>query len=64
MMALGSSRILVWAVLFKFEVLTLKMLLVVVVICLGLLLASLGETDFSLAGLIMILGASCLSGMR
>ncbi|CAM9894111.1 unnamed protein product [Scytosiphon promiscuus] len=56
--------ILLWAVVFKFEAMTLEMGLVVLIICGGLLLASLGETDFSLEGLLLILGASCLSGLR
>ncbi|CAM9303284.1 unnamed protein product [Hapterophycus canaliculatus] len=56
--------ILLWAVVFKFEAMTLEMGFVVLIICGGLLLASLGETDFSLEGLLLILGASCLSGLR
>ncbi|CAN0416333.1 unnamed protein product [Pylaiella littoralis] len=56
--------ILLWAVIFKFEVMTFRMVFVVLIICGGLLLASFGETDFSMEGLFMILGASCLSGLR
>ncbi|CAM9139902.1 unnamed protein product [Laminaria digitata] len=58
--------ILLWAVAFKFEVMTPGMVYVVAVICLGLFLASWDENDqqFSLPGLLMILGASCFSGLR
>lgn len=59
-----ANRILMWAVAFRFEVLTLRTFLVVLGLCVGLLLASEGETDFSWKGLLMILGASCLSGLR
>lgn len=58
------ARILLWAVAFKFEVMTFEMLFVVGSICAGLFMASWGQTDFSLTGLLMILGASCLSGLR
>lgn len=60
----GVIRILFWAVAFKFEAMTLSTVFVVAVICSGLFLASWGQTDFSLEGMIMILGASCLSGLR
>ena len=59
-------RILLWAVAFKFEAMTPGMLNVVGIICLGLFLASWDENDkqFSLPGFLMILGASCFSGLR
>lgn len=53
-----------WSVVFRFEVLTCKTFTVVLGICVGLLLASLGATDFSWRALVLILGASCLSGLR
>ncbi|CAM9094506.1 unnamed protein product [Ectocarpus fasciculatus] len=57
--------ILLWAVVLRFEALTPKMGSVVLITCVGLLLASLGEkTEFSTEGLLLILGASCLSGLR
>lgn len=56
--------ILIWALVFRFEKLSIQILGVVTVISSGLFLASYGQTDFSMAGLIMILGASCFSGLR
>ncbi|CAM9284177.1 unnamed protein product [Ectocarpus sp. 12 AP-2014] len=56
--------ILLWAVVFRFEALTPKMVSVVLITSAGLFMASLGETDFSTEGLLLILGASCLSGLR
>ncbi|CAM9482436.1 unnamed protein product [Discosporangium mesarthrocarpum] len=53
-----------WAVVFKFEPATLQIGGVVTLMSLGLFLASFGETEFSLLGLFLILGASCLSGLR
>lgn len=62
--AVRCARILLWAVVFKFEMLTVRMAGSVFIICGGLFMASLGEAEFSLAGLLEILGASCLSGLR
>lgn len=59
-----SVRILFWACVFKFERMSFTIFSVVAIICGGLFLASWGQTNFSLPGLLMILGASCFSGLR
>ncbi|CAM9429901.1 unnamed protein product [Phaeothamnion confervicola] len=56
--------ILLWAAVFRLEVASCRLVLVVSFICAGLTLASWGETDFSLPGLLMVLASSCVGGFR
>ncbi|CAM9259965.1 unnamed protein product [Choristocarpus tenellus] len=53
-----------WAIVFKFEVATPKLCGLVGFMSIGLLLASWGEAEFSILGMFLVLGASCLSGLR
>ena len=56
--------VLAWAYVFGIERITWPLLVVVMVIASGEFLTVMGETEFDLAGFLLCLAASCLSGAR
>jgi Triose-phosphate Transporter family len=56
--------VLMWAYLFGIERITLNLIFVVIIICIGEILTVTGEVDFHLGGFILCLSASILSGAR
>lgn len=56
--------VLLFSVLFKLEAPTLKLVIILSVMTLGVFLMAVGEADFSLLGFFLVLGASCSSGLR
>jgi solute carrier family 35 protein C2 len=56
--------VLAWAYMFGIEKITFPLILVVAIIASGEFLTVVGETEFDLAGFLLCLTASCLSGAR
>lgn len=56
--------VLVFSVLFRLEKLTLKLVLIVSVMTIGVIMMVAGETEFKLLGLLLVLGAAACSGLR
>jgi len=56
--------LLLWAVWMKVEVFTFKMSIIILVITVGLALASFGQTNFSWVGFLLVTGSCCCSGLR
>ncbi|CAM9378572.1 unnamed protein product [Discosporangium mesarthrocarpum] len=60
----GLIWLLMWAIVLGLEKPSVGLVSSVFVIFLGLTLACWGETEFSWIGMVMVLGSSCLSGLR
>lgn len=56
--------VLLFSVLFRLEKLTSKLVMIVAVLSIGVFMMVLGETEFSLPGLLLVLGAAASSGLR
>jgi solute carrier family 35, member C2 len=56
--------VLMWAYLFGIERITMNLIFVVIIICIGEVLTVTGEVDFHLGGFLLCLSASVLSGAR
>lgn len=56
--------VLLFSVLFRLERLTLRLLLIVAVLSCGVFMMAIGEAEFSLTGLLLVLGAAASSGLR
>ncbi|GMM51104.1 Ymd8 protein [Starmerella bacillaris] len=56
--------VLLFSVIFKLEVLTLRLVVIVAVMSLGVFMMVMGEAEFSVLGFLLVLGASAASGLR